>query len=1539
MKHTKSLFLMLLAAWWVVGAYAQTNRLYIPGITMSRGSEATMSVFMENIEEVTAVEFTLDVPSGFSVNPVSAVLTERAVNHQITARKLKNGKYKFVVMSSSNAPINGIAGQLFTFLVTSPASASDQNDYPLIISDAVMSAKSGQNILQEVDGGKITIKSMPNLHVISLDCSEPVAGQSMTVKWKVRNDGRGATGDVEWKDYIWLVPNIAAGTSMTGSKLLKIVNNITALAPEELYENTTNVMLEERIYGNYDLVVTSNMYGVNNINFSQTSGEVPIPYDPDHADYGFLKGRGTSSYVTLAEEGENSGMSDNFFYKRIDIQVPPLADIQVPHVVAVVDNSNPDLSPSPLNSAGLASSTAFYSGKKVKVTYTIANKGGTDVTSTAINNVLYVSNTPDKSGDKVLRLSSHSMNFAAKAGESVTDEYMATIPYNWYGDTYFVVDVDVDDAVYELANTANNTGASDLINVMLTPTADFSPTDVNVPQAISSGQPFDVSYTVRNVGPGVPFNNFWTDHIYISSKSTEFDSTAKLLSSYRQSGSYRQTTDGYVYQGDNYSATRSVSVSGLPTGTYYIYIMVDANNSVLEYDGEDNNVIMSRAIQLADPDLIAEIVSISEETLSTDTKVAVAWRLKNVGTADIQNVTVTDGFYAGTNANGSGAITLGTVTNTVSIVAGGEKVFRTNLTVPKNSTLNGTRYVFVKTNIYDSVKETNLSNNTSTAIAKQFVYVADPVAPENVQVNGSNLTVSALQVVPTALPGESVSLSYSIKNTGSQIIDKDVQQGLYISKSQHFDSSARMLPVTGTLPTTEGLQIGASVTANVNVTVPDDMKGGQYFVFVVINNNRVITERNYNDNQANAFLYVNGNLPNLTVSGVTVPAMVMTSKKTEVSWTLSNTGTWEVSDVVCSVYLSTDASLSNNDQQLATVCSGQLSAKGTENMKASFELADDVVGTRYLIVKVNTSNIEETTSSDNTASQSFTSKQSPLPDLTISGLTTEGNLRSGQPIIIKATVRNIGDDVTHKDKWTDVFYLSQGYTLDVNNAIKLGSKTHVGKLAKDSSYQVSANFTIPASVHGYYVLFAVTDGTNNLLEKREDNNQTNTTVHVEDFRDTPADLTVSHLSAPAQMMAGEPITIAYNIANQGEYVAKGTLRDVIYMSKDNQWDEDDTMVGVVTGSVNIEAGSQITRTVTGRVNNIPEGNYYLIVRTNSTHTIAESDFENNQTIARTATAVDFQTLSLDGTAMVNTSGLYKLPLHSGLSGKTIGLYLSLPEEISAGLYAAYESVPSTARYERSSTDIEATEQEVLIPDVKEGNYYILVQDNAAVSRSLNEFVIDGEQSQTETPMMLSAREVHFGATTLSITEGGTDGWITTEIHGALLDSIMDFRLTREGEMIPAETITFFDQTSTKATFNLNDTETGCYDVVSELPNGTLATLPNGFRVVPGTNVALGVKLDAVNHSRVDGYAPVNIAYVNGGNTDIVIRELLLTIDGGYLSKTIEGFNEKLTELHIRPDVKQDNRGFVTISPGMQETVNYYFKQTSTQTRLNLYIVK
>ena len=66
------------------------------------------------------------------------------------------------------------------------------------------------------------------------------------------------------------------------------------------------------------------------------------------------------------------------------------------------------------------------------------------------------------------------------------------------------------------------------------------------------------------------------------------------------------------------------------------------------------------------------------------------------------------------------------------------------------------------------------------------------------------------------------------------------------SRSYFFrTSSAKALSVAGTLPTTNGLQAGAFVTANVSITIPSDMQGGQYYIFVIINNDRSLAEKKY----------------------------------------------------------------------------------------------------------------------------------------------------------------------------------------------------------------------------------------------------------------------------------------------------------------------------------------------------------------------------------------------------------------------------------------------------------------------------------------------------------------------------------------------------------------------------------------------------------------------------------------------------------------------------------------------------------------------
>lgn len=1554
----------LLTFSYIMGFGQMTNRLYIEDLRMSRDSEASLSVMMDNNTSITAVEFLLDVPAGFTVNPLSAILSERGRNHTVTARKMRDGRYKFAIVSSDNSPIQGIVGKLCTVRIKSDNTVTDENIYPLIMSESVMAISSGENVINSADGGNISIKSMPNLHVVSLDNSEAIAGTDINVRWRVRNDGRGSTGDTQWTDYIWLVPNISVGTSMAGSKLLGKVSNVSALAPGEYYENSCNVQLEDRIFGNYDLVVTSDIGGINGIDFSPAGGTPPIPYKPEEDSYGFLVGKNTTSVRNLEEENETDKISDNFFYKRIDIAVPPLPDLQVPSVTVSIDNAEGYYGesnvPSPLVIAGLGNSTTFYSGKRVKVEATIKNCGNAGFTEQNITNELYISSTPGLEEGIIYKLDTENLQLQLNQGESTTCELTGYLPYNWYGDTYFIVRVDVNDDVYELANTANNYGVSTCISTLLTPGADFEPRDLSVPAEASVGSSIEVSYSVRNIGPGVPFSNSWSDKVYISSSDSGIDSSSKLLSTISNKGYYRVVNEmglghvdpqvlppakignigdkEYTYEGDNYSNRRGISLPLLPEGDYYIYVVVDADDDIFEYDGEENNIIRSGKISIQSPDLIAELVSLSQDSVATGSMVALTWKVKNIGTTKLRNVDLKDSFYASMKQDKTDPEKVGSFSNKLDLDPGTEKTLRANVTIPSSTRLDGDLYLFVKTNDNSSIYEINRENNTSNVIPVKFVYIEDP-KPEDQTVSGYNLTLYNVEIPDNSVPGGSLPVSFSIKNTGDKPIDNAVTLNVGISKNSGMDRISNC--AVSSFPSDNIiLSPGESKAYNVSLSLPENIQGGRNYIKLEISGRKSLPEKSMSDNDVIVPIYLEGNLADISFGNFVVPETVKTSQPFDILWEIHNEGTWNSGNVTSNVFLSRDAVFSYDDILLDQVNTVSVNQGSISVVNKSITLNDYQYGDYYLLVSHNAENSDEVSGENPVLAKAITSVQSPLPDLAVSDVTIEGKWKNGEEAVVRATVANIGDSSTRKDKWTDIFYLSEDYAFNPSSAIKIGSKTHVGILNPDEKYEIDAEVKLPADVKGYYVLYVVADGNEAVVEKNKDNNRAQTIAYVADAYDTPADLAIKKISVPARISAGEPFTISYTIENNGDFAANGLLRDVYYLSEDSELDQNDIMVGYASDEIEIEAGSEIIRTATGRLTNISEGEYYFIVRTNSTHNIPETDYENNDLISPSSLNVDFLRLPLGGTETVRTSGLFKLDVTNDMQGKTLGIYLTCPDESTSGIYTAFENVPSTAKYDLAAIDVETEEQELLIPDVKEGTYYILAQDNSAVGRNLNEFVIDGESDLLNTVMNLSAKEVKFGATRLAITEGGTNGRLSTDIQGALFDSIMDFRLVNGSKVIPAEAILYKGQTSSKATFYLTDAELGRYDLVSELPDGTQSVIPSYFTVVPSANANLGVKLDAPKATRINGFAPVSVTYVNSGQNDITISELLLTVKGGQLSPTIEGFaTDPQTEIHIKPNIESDKFGYVTIPPGKQETVNFYFKQTSGYTYLNLYIIK
>lgn len=1434
-----------------------------------------------------------------------------------------------------------------------------------------------RNESQEIasDTMSFAVRSLPNLHVYDMDCSEPTAGQKFTVQWTVKNDGLGSTGNAEWNDYIWLVTDVYAGTSPSGNStnnatLLATVKNVKALESGESYQNSIDLTLDKRVYGNHYLIVASDMYSVSDIQWSAIGGSVMNPYKPsqDGSTYKHLYATTTSSYNKVYEQGETTTLSDNFFYKKIDIAVSLLPDLQVPKITAKVVplgsvhseslvESNEACRPTPLTAAGVAHNNVFYSGKKVKVTATIANKGAAATENISWRNVLYISHSPNHEDEGLVAVASENISRMALEPEGTKNvEFTFNLPYTWFGDTYFHVYTDINDVVYEHANTVNNWGVSEKVDVLLCPGADFVPGNMTVPASITSAASFNISYKVKNQGSGIPYTTPWKDRIYISKSNKGIDENATLLSTVSQVGYYKSPTlpaipganylipaEDYIYIGDNYEQNVEVNPSKLTDGIYYIYVQVDADNVVYEHDGEENNVICSEPITVKHvvPDLAVELVSISEDTLSTGREIAFSWKLKNTGTGDIKDAKINDVFYATVNMDGSGGTQFASVENSVWIAAGAEKTMHANIKIPENSEINGLRYIYLKTNVNGALPEANVTNNKSDVMKSWFKYDADPVVTTTSR--GTNLTVNNLTLNNDIEPDKQVTLTYVARNNGdTDLSDVEVVQEIFLSSDYRFsESKVIKCEIIEQKGSTKKLKAGGASTISLTFVVPSTVMGGNKYLHLFADRANTLGEKKTEDNHVYKSVRINGNLAELEVIDYVLPDTLMTSQNISLKFTTKNSGDWDAAKSTARVYLSTDNTYNAGDIELTTSAIGTVAKNGTTENTAVLNIQDKYVGKWYLLVCTDANHVvNELNENNNLTAIPVTVVQSPLPDLAIAELSTDENLTSGHSIRIKSVVKNIGKHATRSNKWSDTYYLSPSTVLNTNTATMIGSKAHVGTLATNGSYTNEVSFNIPSNLQGNFMLFVVSDAAGAITEMDENNNAKSIPVYINGSADTPADIAISSISAPARIMVGEDVNISYKLSNEGEYTAAGNLHDVIYLSKDDKWDLNDEMVGVVSGKVTIYPGNTITRSVIGRITNVPEGDYHVIVKTNSTKAIAEKSEKNNTAVMNSSSKLAYHTITLGSNTSVNTSGYYKLEVPGGYEGKTLGFNLTHPEDAAVGLYASYEKVPSTAKYDFAASKLLENQQEVLIPNAKAGNYYILAQDNAAfVNATGNVFTESGTDFSVTTHMTLDAKEVHFGATTLSIKEGGNGGWVSTDINGALFDSIMDFRLKLDEKVIPAEAVTFNGMTKSRVTFNLNDAETGSYDVISELPDGTKATLPSGFKVIPGASVGLGAKIDAPSIVRVGSYAPISISYANGGNTDIEIHDLILVLDNGYLGTSIQDLERHESILHIDVDSESDSRGYKSIPPGTKKTINLFMYQTTNLSNLTIYVVK
>ncbi len=130
----------------------KNNKLTVAEMSICKGGRGTMHVLLTDEEIVSGFQFDLAVPEGITVvsedgGDLLATLTSRATNHSISASKISDGVYRFVVVSMTGKTITQGIGDVMTIILDA-ANEMSLGNYDVSIRNIRLTVKRGNEFAE-----------------------------------------------------------------------------------------------------------------------------------------------------------------------------------------------------------------------------------------------------------------------------------------------------------------------------------------------------------------------------------------------------------------------------------------------------------------------------------------------------------------------------------------------------------------------------------------------------------------------------------------------------------------------------------------------------------------------------------------------------------------------------------------------------------------------------------------------------------------------------------------------------------------------------------------------------------------------------------------------------------------------------------------------------------------------------------------------------------------------------------------------------------------------------------------------------------------------------------------------------------------------------------------------------------------------------------------------------------------------------------------------------------------------------------------------
>ncbi|WP_246074112.1 Ig-like domain-containing protein [Hymenobacter jeollabukensis] len=538
-------------------------------------------------------------------------------------------------------------------------------------------------------------------------------------------------------------------------------------------------------------------------------------------------------------------------------------------------------------------------GHTLAVSWQVQNDGAKapDASETVWYDKVFLSRLPTFNPDSAIALG-ELMHTVATApfgpGARYSQSQSLPLPRGLSGQFYVYVWTDAHNQVFEYNADGNNISRSpNRVNLTYTTYPDLVVTSISLPDTVVFGQPYTMSWTIKNQGLAATAGAF-VDQI-VASADTLLSSSYAVQSSAAYSGIIqpgqsvtRQLTHTFSYQ------------PALANRRAYYFVRTDATDAVYEYGHENNNqsgthrvgrggvfmkVVVSSGTGPSSGPLpvhdLRPLALSAPASAGSGSRINMTARVRNFGPDSIASGTWRDVVYLSTDTVlSAGDQNLTYISRQATRAAGNSYSQSLAVTLPNG--ISGMYYLLYSTGesasgVYDAVPANNVRFRP---IAMQLTSPAD-------------LVVTSMVSPDSLYAGQTIRLPYRLANqgAGTTVLSRSPWYvGAYLSTTPTLTGTARQV---GSRPLTQTLAAGAALVDTVTFTVPSTYLGNYYLIVKADNSDDIYEYNAEGNNTRNQPVYVQAApQADLVVTDVSGPATALLGVPTTLSYTVRNTGAY-----------------------------------------------------------------------------------------------------------------------------------------------------------------------------------------------------------------------------------------------------------------------------------------------------------------------------------------------------------------------------------------------------------------------------------------------------------------------------------------------------------------------------------------------------------------------------------------------------------------------------------------------------------------------